>query len=131
MPYSIPFKYSDFIIISIQVEYDLANSSEDDLRLLSSERIEQSAVPTAMTWYPPITRESFLLVTNSQVSKCISMQIYEYTIKFLMCMPRFTVFFRIACVLFFIQYKIKLFNASTKMCRRTLLGPTYNSPLRK
>ena len=54
-----------------QVEYDLANSSVDDLKLSALDRIEQSAIPTAMIWYPPITKESFLLITNNQV--CIHM----------------------------------------------------------
>ena len=50
-----------------QVEYDLAHSSEDDLQLLSVDRIEQSAVPTALSWYPPLSKESFLLLANDQV----------------------------------------------------------------
>lgn len=49
------------------MEYDLFNSGEDDLKLLNVDRIEQSAVPTAATWYPPLTKESFLLITNDQV----------------------------------------------------------------
>ena len=50
-----------------QVEYDMSNSSVDDLKLLSTDRVEQSAVPTAMAWFPPLTKESFLLVANDQV----------------------------------------------------------------
>ena len=49
------------------MEYDLLNSSTDDLRLISLERIEQSAVPQCFAWYPPIVKENFLLVANDQV----------------------------------------------------------------
>ena len=49
------------------MEYDISESGVDDLRILSSDRIEQSGLPTAMMWYPALTKESFILLANSQV----------------------------------------------------------------
>ncbi|KAM8960745.1 cilia- and flagella-associated protein 251 [Pelodytes ibericus] len=76
------------------VEYDLANSRQGYLQVMSTDRIDQSAVPQCLVWYPPVTKESFMMIAND-------------------------------------QYKMKLFNATTKMCRRTILGPTFGSPIRK
>nr|XP_025040576.1 cilia- and flagella-associated protein 251 isoform X1 [Pelodiscus sinensis] len=76
------------------VEYDLGSSSKDNLAILRRDRIEQSAVPLCLAWYPPFTPEAFILTANN-------------------------------------KYKMKLYNATTKMCRKSLLGPTYGSPLEK
>jgi len=49
------------------VEYDIENSSLDDLKVLSSDRVEQDGVPISLSVYPPVVKESFFLVSNDQV----------------------------------------------------------------
>jgi len=50
-----------------QVEYDLESSEPDEICVASSDRMEQTALPLSMAWYPPITKESFILTVNNQV----------------------------------------------------------------
>uniref|UniRef100_F7FU35 Cilia- and flagella-associated protein 251 n=1 Tax=Monodelphis domestica TaxID=13616 RepID=F7FU35_MONDO len=47
------------------IEYDLMNCNKDHLEILDIHRTDQEALPNCMVWYPPITRESFLLICNS------------------------------------------------------------------
>ncbi|XP_023600809.1 cilia- and flagella-associated protein 251 [Myotis lucifugus] len=69
------------------IEYNLLGSYKNHLEVLDIHQTDQGNYPTCMIWYPPLTKELFLLISNS-------------------------------------GYKVKLFNSTTKMCRKTLLGPS-------
>ena len=62
------YQYYKHVYIIQKVEYDLKNSVIDNLKVLSSTRIEQDAIPICLTTYPPIVKENFITVANDQVS---------------------------------------------------------------
>uniref|UniRef100_A0A8C0Z086 Cilia- and flagella-associated protein 251 n=1 Tax=Canis lupus familiaris TaxID=9615 RepID=A0A8C0Z086_CANLF len=47
------------------IEYNLLRSRKDNLEVLDIHRTDQGNYPTCMVWYPPLTKELFLLVCNS------------------------------------------------------------------
>ena len=99
---------------TFKVEYDLENSHYDELIIKDKNRIEQYGVPMAMLWHPPIQRESFILTVNDQVN-----------------VPPDRLLLSSFANRFAQQWKYKLYNSKTKMCRKTLLGPTFGSHLKK
>lgn len=112
------------------MEYDLHNSDENRLLILSSERIEQSAVPTSMTWYPRFTTEHFLLTAsdqykmklfNSTTKMCRSVKCYNQKRMFEKCS---------SLILVAVNTKGKICHAFFYH-RKTILGPTYGSPVEK
>ncbi|KAG5840230.1 hypothetical protein ANANG_G00186620 [Anguilla anguilla] len=64
------------------VEYDLKNSGEDELRVLGTTRVEQSATPTCMAWYPPLASDHFLLTaaTNYKMKMLTSTKTCRKTV---------------------------------------------------
>ncbi|XP_028851731.1 cilia- and flagella-associated protein 251 [Denticeps clupeoides] len=76
------------------VEYDLQNSTEGKLVIMQEMRVDQSAVPSCMAWYPPLTPEHFLVIASH-------------------------------------PDRMKLFDCTTMMCRKTVLSPTRGSPMKK
>ncbi|XP_042636531.1 cilia- and flagella-associated protein 251 [Orycteropus afer afer] len=47
------------------IEYNLLKTCRDHLEVLDIHRTDQGCYPTCMLWYPPLTKELFLLVCNS------------------------------------------------------------------
>ena len=95
-----------------QVEYDLENSSHDDLRILSSDRVEQSGIAQCMLWYPPITKESFILTANDQVGqlKFITLYILCISVHFIRIFVYLCTFLcaYVLCTIKKIQYNLHL-----------------------
>jgi hypothetical protein len=60
-----------------KTEYDLKASSFDDLKIKNTTRIEQYGIPLSVLWYPAITKESFFLTFNDQVSIFYTKSVYK------------------------------------------------------
>lgn len=122
------------------MEYDLEKSDVNKLLILSSERIEQSAVPMCMTWYPPLTAEQFLLVAsdqhkmklfNSTTKMCRSV---TYILKYTNNKYCHKIRLFVKCILFYLYLSPEILENIIYVFyqnRKTLLGPTYGSPIKK
>lgn len=49
----------------LQIEYNLLRSHKNHLEVLDIHQTDQGNYPTCMIWYPPLTKELFLLISNS------------------------------------------------------------------
>lgn len=49
----------------LQIEYNLLRSYKNHLDVLDIHQTDQGSYPTCMIWYPPLTKELFLLISNS------------------------------------------------------------------
>lgn len=113
-----------------QVEYDLEKSSAGQLIIKSSDRIEQSAVPLCMTWFPPLTTEQFLLIASDQYK----MKLFNSMTK--MCRLIVDRVIRLF-VIYGCCFKSQLGSIITCLCsmfhqnRKTVQGPTLGSPIRQ
>ena len=119
-----------FVLI-IQVEYDLEHSGQDDLKVAAWDRIEQSATPLCTAIYPPITKESFLVTANDQVLFFFFPLKIAGFASFALFYLKSSYSYCITCLICFFKFKFKMYNSTTKMCRKTVLGPTYGSPVQK
>ncbi|XP_029074247.1 cilia- and flagella-associated protein 251 [Monodon monoceros] len=63
------------------IEYNLLKSYKDHLEVLDIQRTDQGSYPTCMVWYPPLTKELFLLICNSGYK----VKLFNSTTK--MCSP--------------------------------------------
>ncbi|KAI8838713.1 WD40-repeat-containing domain protein [Chytriomyces cf. hyalinus JEL632] len=109
-------------------EYDVAASSiTRGIKLVSLKRIEQTARPLAATWHPalrlnPQSQSPMSLAvaeTNDSVSeKLDATSVNNFT-------PTDT--YVLTCNS---DFKIRLHNANTQLCRKTALGPTFGGNLR-
>lgn len=68
---------------SLQIEYNLMKSYKDHLVVLDIHRTDQGTYPTCMIWYPPLTKELFLLICNS----CYKVKLFNSTTKMCRCAP--------------------------------------------
>ncbi|KAI3385064.1 hypothetical protein SNEBB_005712 [Seison nebaliae] len=86
------------------VEFDLTLSIKDNLLLKSLTKVDQSAIPICMEWLPG----------NLRADDVHEKEKSEY---FLVIANN--------------EWKFKMFNSFTKLCRKTIIAPTYSTPVQK